>query len=213
MNVRPSRQVLFDHRRALDVPAGATRPPWALPGGLAGLRRFPEREVQRVLFITGYALLGLAHLFGALLAELTVGWVAFYTIVDVAVAGGVGVTLLDEFFDQRDHLGYVPGGAGFNVRERNSKHLQPLVEGVRVAAHDLLPVDAFCIGLVDDLVLYVRDILYETNFVASAPQVSYNYVPKKGSAGVADVDVVVDGRTANVDPDLAVLPDLYHTTA
>src|SRR3712207_5787739 len=32
VDVRPVWQVLFDHRRALDVPAGPTRSPWALPG-------------------------------------------------------------------------------------------------------------------------------------------------------------------------------------
>src|SRR5512133_1458684 len=54
--VSPSRvdvdllaQSLLDHRRALDMPPGATRAPWTVPGGLSLLRAFPEREVTRVL--------------------------------------------------------------------------------------------------------------------------------------------------------------------
>src|SRR3954454_6854778 len=33
VDVRPVRQMLLDHRRALDVPAGTARSPRALPGG------------------------------------------------------------------------------------------------------------------------------------------------------------------------------------
>src|SRR5215210_3388176 len=72
VDVRPIRQMLLDHRRALDVPAGTTRSPRALPGGLAGLGSLPEREVQRALLIVCRAFLGLAHLFGALPAQAAV---------------------------------------------------------------------------------------------------------------------------------------------
>src|SRR3990172_7897004 len=44
-------QVLEGHGRALDVPAGAARPPGAVPGGLARLGRFPEGEVAGVLLV------------------------------------------------------------------------------------------------------------------------------------------------------------------
>ena len=45
------------HRRALDVPTRATPPELAVPLGvigLAGLGRFPQHEVQRVLLAVGH---------------------------------------------------------------------------------------------------------------------------------------------------------------
>src|SRR5262245_58301266 len=41
--------VLHAHRRALDVPARAAGAPGARPGGLARLRRLPQREIERVV--------------------------------------------------------------------------------------------------------------------------------------------------------------------
>src|SRR5439155_18495521 len=48
-------EIFHGHRGALDVPSGPARSPRTLPGGLAGLRGLPERE------ITGVAL-ALVHL-------------------------------------------------------------------------------------------------------------------------------------------------------
>ncbi len=55
VHVEAGAQVAQAHRRALDVPARAAHPPGALPGGLAGLGRLPDGEVQRVL-LAGLAL-------------------------------------------------------------------------------------------------------------------------------------------------------------
>src|SRR5437764_9498506 len=51
---------LLRHRRAFDVPAGATRPPRRLPDGvLAFLVRLPKRKVARVFLQLGaFGLLG-----------------------------------------------------------------------------------------------------------------------------------------------------------
>src|SRR6185437_3460577 len=49
MNIYPVAQLCPDHGRALDVPAGPSRTPGAVPPGLAGLGRFPEGEIPRIL--------------------------------------------------------------------------------------------------------------------------------------------------------------------
>ncbi len=48
-------EMLFAHRAALDVPAGAPRSPRAVPGigAVLGLVRFPQRKVCRVFFLVG----------------------------------------------------------------------------------------------------------------------------------------------------------------
>src|SRR5919202_6769876 len=100
VDVRPIGQVLAHHRRALDVPPWAALSPRALPGGLAGLGGLPQREVQRAPLEAGLALLRLAHLLGTLVAQRPVIREALDGVVDVAVAGGVGVAPLYELLHQ-----------------------------------------------------------------------------------------------------------------
>jgi hypothetical protein len=87
------------------------------------------------------------------------------------------------------------------------------MEGVRIATYDLLPRDALFVGSVDDLVVDVRDVLDEGDLVTSAPQISRDHIPEKGRPSVADVYVIVDRRTADIDTDLPILSDLYQATA
>jgi hypothetical protein len=82
------------------------------------------------------------------------------------------------------------------------------VKGVRIAAYDFLPGHTFVVGFVDYLVVDVCDVLDEGNLVSSTPQVPCDHIPEKGSAGVADVNMIVDRRAADVNADLPVLPDL-----
>src|SRR5215210_4822307 len=161
------------------------------------------------------ALLRLAHLLGTLVAQGAIRREAPDGVVDVAAGfcGGVGVSLFDELLDQRDHLGDVFGGARLDVGHPYAEHLEPLVEGSGVAAHDLLPGDPLLVGPGDDLVLDVRDVLDERDVVTPAPQVPGDHVPEQGRPRVAYVNVVVDGGTANVEAQPATPPHLDHPAA
>ena len=54
MDLEVGAEQLLRHRRALDVPSRATRPPGRLPARvLAGLVGLPEREVERVTLVAG----------------------------------------------------------------------------------------------------------------------------------------------------------------
>ena len=84
-------EVAQGHRGALDVPAGASASPRALPRRLAGLGGLPEREVHGVLLL--HARLDARpcpHRVQRAVAELAVLLVAADAEVDVAV-GLVGV--------------------------------------------------------------------------------------------------------------------------
>jgi hypothetical protein len=88
------------------------------------------------------------------------------------------VILLYEFFYERDHLGDVLRRPRLHVGQADAEQRQPLVEGVGVAGDDLLPGDALGVGLVDDLVLDIRDVLDEGHVVAAAAQVPDDHVPE-----------------------------------
>ena len=93
------------HRRALDVPAGPSRPPGRVPGGvLVGLLGFPEGEVERILLERGRPrLLALVHVLGAAIGEPAVAVEAPHLEVDVA-ARLVGVAAVDQLGDQLHDL-------------------------------------------------------------------------------------------------------------
>src|ERR687889_1425390 len=161
------------------------------------------------------ALLRLAHLLGTLVAKGAIRREAPDGVVDVAAGlfGGVGVALFHQLLYQGDHLGDVLGGARLDVGPPYAEHLEPLVEGIGVAIYYLLPGDLLLVGLVNDLVLYIRDVLNERHVVTPASQIPCHHVPEQGRPRVAYVDVVVDGGTADVEVDLSGLPDLDHLGA
>src|SRR5215217_6552652 len=136
-------------------------------------------------------------------------------VVDVAAGffGGVGVASFYQLRYQGDHLGDVLGGPRFDVGHPYAEHLEPLVEGIGVAAYDLLPGDPLLVGPVYDLVLYIRDVLDERHVVTPAPRVPGDYVPEEGRPRVTYVDVVVDGGTADVEVETITLPHLDHPAA
>src|SRR5262249_41572842 len=134
-------QVLHRHRRALDVPPRAPRPPWALPRRLAGFGTLPQREVERVaLGLAGLDPVALAHLVHATARELAVVRLAADVEVDVA-ARRIRMALLDQGRDQRVHLRDVAGrarvdGGGLDVVELGEAQVR-----LDVALAHRLPLD------------------------------------------------------------------------
>src|ERR687889_575080 len=160
-------------------------------------------------------LLRLAHLLRMLVAKGAIRREAPDGVVDVAAGflGGVGVAFFYQLLYQGDHLGDVLGGERLDVGHPYAEHLEPLVEGIGVAAYDFLPGDPLLVGLVYDLVLYVRDVLDERHVVTPAPRVPGDHVPEEGRPRVTYVNVVVDGGTADVEAETATLPHLDHPAA
>src|SRR5215210_845293 len=215
VDVSPVGQMFAHHRGAFDVPAGSSSTPGAIPGRLSRLWGLPQGEVKRAPLEPGLALLRLAHLIGALVAQRAVAREATNGVVDVAVGffGSVGVVLLYEVFDQGDHLWYVLGGPRLDVGHAYAQHVQPFVKRVSVTAYDLLPRYALFVGSAYDLVFYIRDVLDKGHVVAPAPQIPDDHVPEQRRPRVAYVDVVVDGRSADVEPEQTALPDFDHVPA
>jgi|AJXC01.1.fsa_nt_gi hypothetical protein len=70
---------------------------------------------------------------------------------------------------------------------------------------DLLPVHAFIIGAVDDLVINVREVSDKINFVTKILEITKHCVEDDGSTGVTDMAIVVNGDTAYVHANLFFL--------
>ena len=211
VDVEGEPQVLVAHRGALDVPAGAAVAPRALPAGLAGLGGLPQGEVERVALAVLEALavcpqlpVAALHLVDVAAGELAVPGVAAHREVDVALRL-VGVALLDEGLDQADHGADLLGGLGAHGRVLDAGAAHVLDEGVGVLRGHLGGAAALLVGLLDDLVVDVGDVLDEGHLVAAPLEVAADDIEGDEGARVADVDAVVDGGTAHVHAHLAGL--------
>lgn len=63
--------------------------------------------------------------------------------------------------------------------------------------------DALFIGLLDELVIDVGEVLHELYLIAAVFQITAQHIKYADRTGIADMDVVIHGRAAGIDPDLA----------
>src|SRR5690606_24961448 len=129
-------QAASGHHRAFDVPARPPGAPGRLPAGLARLGGFPQDEIQR-------ACLGLVDLdactdlqvFDPAPRKLAVADELADAVVDVAITRRIGVTLVDQSLDHREHAVYMLGSARLDVRAQYVEARLVLVHGGDHALH------------------------------------------------------------------------------
>ena len=179
--------------------------PRARPVRLAGLGGLPEREVERVaLAVVGIDAGHGVHLVDVAAGQLAVAREAAHREVHVAV-DRVGVAALDEPLDHLDHAGDRLGGLGALGGVLDAERAHRRDERLGVLLGDLGGGAALFVGAVDDLVVDVGDVLDEPDVVALVLEVAADHVERQERPRVADVDVVVDRRAADVHRDLAGL--------
>ena len=217
MNVQALAQMLHRHGRALDVPARKTHPPRAGPLHLAlliGGRKLPQRKVGGVAFAFGHfhASAGLEARY-VQPGELAV--VGELRRVEVYPVAGdlVGVSLFGKRADQIDLFGDVVGRAAPNSRLENVQASHVVAKRVPMCLGKLPDVLALAPGADDHFVLAlvgvagevadIRDVHNVADVVAGPQQHALEDVLEDIRAEVADVGVVVDGRSAGVEADLA----------
>ena len=215
VDVEEVAQVFLRHRRALDVPAREALAPGAVPFHLpllARRREFPEREVGRVaLFPEVDALARLEPL------HIEPGEVAIVLLlrgVEVDAVGGlVRVAVLLDVGDECDLLPDVVGRLAQNGGVFDVEPLHVGEECVGVELRDLPGGLAGPPGALFHLVLAGIGIgremadIGDVHHVPDRIPVPFENAPQcvheHERAEIADVLVVVDGRPARVDADLA----------
>ena len=203
VDIQRKRDVLFAHGRAFDVPAGASPSPRAFPVGLTGLGAFPQGEVQRVfLFVAGRHARAGAQFVGRAAGELAVAGEGANPEIDVAGGRGVGLAVLDEAFGQVEHFLNVLGGFRLDVRAHDPEAVHVLMVGRDVGFRDLRAADALVVGALDDLVVHVREVADEGDFVTLVAQEAHHDVEGHGGTGVSDVGEGVGRDAAGVEADL-----------
>ena len=196
------------HGAALDVPARTAHAVGALPCGFAGLCGLPDGEVggvflQVVLHLAAQLAVAALEVVQLEVAQLAVLGVALDAEVDIAVLGDIGVAALDEVFHDVEDLLDVLGSAGLDgglFAVQTGGVLQVL--GLE-ALGDFLHGSTLFLALLDELVVDVSDVGDIDDLVAAVLEVTAQGIEDDERAGVADVDIVVDGGAADVDAVLA----------
>lgn len=204
VDVEVVAKVLGVHGGALDVPAGATRAPGAVPGRLAGLGHLPQHEVERVALGFDHVDPGAGlQLLQILAGELAVVGEGFDDEHDVAVVRHVGVLFLQQGFDQGDDFTNVLGGAGFDVRAQHAEGVEVLVHVADQTFGEIVAGDLGLGGALDDLVIHVGDVAHIGEIVTGVTQVAGHHVEGDEGAAVADMTVIVDSDATHIHAHLA----------
>ena len=189
------------HRGAFDVPAGPARSPRRIPARLAGLRRLPQHEVERVV-------LGLvdldprtaAQILGPAIRQRSVGRERAHVVVDVAVCAPVRGAVADQALHHRDDGLDVRGGARLHVGVEHAERAAVFMHELDESPRERAEILAVLVRTGDDLVVDVGDVAHVRHAVADGAQVTGDHVERHEHPGVTDMTVVVHGHAAHVHP-------------
>ena len=207
VDVEAFTQHLAAHGRAFDVPARTARAVGAVPlglVGLAGLGRFPQHEVQRVVLAVehGHALTG-AQLVQRLARELAVAGKLAHGVVHVAAGRAVGQTLALQAFDQGQHLRHVLGGTRLVIGPGYAQGVGVLMQGGDHAFGQGTDGLAVVQRALDDLVVDVGDVAHIGHAQTAGLEPALHHVEGDHGARMAQVAEVVDRHAADVHAGMA----------
>ena len=201
-------QVMQTHGRAFDVPAGSAGSPRTFPRRFAWLGRLPQRKVAHKLlarvFLNAGAALGQVQFAPA---QFAVVGVLAHPEVDVAVQF-VGIAGLAQPLDHGDDLADLLAHARVDVRGQHVEIGQVLQVLLGVVIGQFHRIGAGFVGPADDLVVHIGKIGDVGDLVAAEREIAAHHVEDDGGHGMAHVRVGIDGRSAHVHADFALLDRL-----
>ena len=132
------------------------------------------------------------------LGESAVAWKARNAEVVRTIVGTIGYSFLHQAFDQAHHIGNVVGGANHFLRRLDSQRLhvleKSLFEFLRVLTH--AEAELGCV--LDDAIVHVGNIHHMAQFAPRGTKPAPQHVDRHKRAEIADMAVVVNGRSAAV---------------
>lgn len=199
---------LLAHGGALNVPAGPTLTPGAVPGRFTRFGAFPQGEVGRGFFPAHrFCPCASEHFFETAAAQLAVIFVFGAAEVDIAVER-VGVTLFDQFADHVEHIANMVSGVREVIDGVDAHELQIIEIVVGHLFGEGFDCHALFVGFVDELVVDIGNVDDEGDVIAGVGQVAFDGVEDDGADHVADVSGLIDSGTAEVHFDPAGLNGL-----
>ena len=210
VNIKPRCQVFCRHRRAFNMPARETTTPRAIPFHLTLFvfrAEFPQRKIGGIAFFTQFH--AAARLDRITLDTCQITVVILLAGIKVnAVAGAVGVTVFLDATDEIDLFCDMVGCFTPDCRFQNIQGAEIVLEGSGEAVCDL-PCRftgftaaffhfVFAVIAVRHQMADVGDVNHVTHVVAIPFQRTAQQIFKQIGTQIADVRIVIHGRTAAV---------------
>jgi hypothetical protein len=205
VDVEIRAEILLRHGGAFDVPAGATLlAPGARPARRLGVAGFPKHEVGRVLLVAGHIDPRAGDLFVAILVgEPAVVGPGRHVEQHVSVLQRVGMAA-------RDQPRYGPPSPGSSqsraaprrgqAAQRDAVLAEPGDGGLR----QLADLDAALLGPSVNLIVDIGDVPDVDDLGIQRPQQTDEDVEDDQGPRVADMDAIIDRRTADIDTHAAL---------
>ncbi len=115
MDVKTLAKIALAHGGTLNVPAGSSRSPGAVPGGLSGFGRFPQGEIHGVAFVGIHGNAGPGnHVIGVAAGQLAIALKGGNGEKHITALHIIGFALANEVFNELDNITNVLGGLGLN---------------------------------------------------------------------------------------------------
>src|SRR4030042_7037306 len=205
MDIESLPQVADTHGRAFDVPSGSARAPGAFPGGFAWLAGLPEGKIHGMAFsgVNFYSGTGL-HLFQTAMGKPSVTRELFHREEDITFSR-IRIPLAYQGLNQTDDILDIPGGLWLHIRPGHAQGLHIPVEFPGIVFGKLLTGDSLFSGPVDDLVIYIGNVLYVGHLKSTVAQVANADIKNYGRTGMAQMAIIIGRNTADIDTDVVIL--------
>ena len=181
------------------MPARTSLAPGAFPERFTGLSSLPQREIAGVLlFIVHFDAGTGQHVFHFAAGQFSVIIESGNIIIHIA-AQYIGMALFDKGFHHFNDVIHVIGYTGIYIGPAYVERIHHLEISINVTVGNGLPVCAFRIGLVDDFIIHIGEVLYKFHLVAHIFQVPTDHIPGHSRTGIADVGMVIGRYTAYIN--------------
>ena len=178
VDVEVLAQILTSHSRTLTVPSGETVAPRRRPAhDVFGLRRFPQCEVGRIvfLFLSVQLASGVKHVIQITSRQLSVMvvFVIFRYIEINRTVAFISISTVQDFFYQLNLFDDMPRSMGFDAGRQYVQLFHRLVVTNQVILYHLHRFQLFEAGFLGNLVFTIIGIVFQVTHISNVTHVTH----------------------------------------
>ena len=193
-------QMFAAHCRTFNMPARTAFAEWACPVWFTRFCSFPQGKVcSGFLDFANFNSCACFQFFQWLMAQFAIVLERVYTEVNVAVFNSICVSFVNKSLNNINDFRNMVRNSWTHICKANIQTLQVVIVFVFIFSCNSFKSNAFFNGTFDDFVINVCNVGNIFYLVAFVFKVTAQCVKNNCRAGIADVDIVVNCRAANVD--------------
>ena len=181
------------------MPARTSLAPGAFPERFARFSSLPQSEIPGISLLIIHFNAGPGqHIFDFPAGQSAVILESGNIIIHIA-AQYIGMALFNQGFHHMDNIIHMFRYPWIHIGPAYMERIHDLEIRIDVTVGNSLPVRAFRIGFIDNLIIHISKILYELHLVAHIFQVAANHIPGHCRTGIADMGMIVGRYAAHIN--------------